>query len=92
MSKERTPRAAIRHRLNRVEGQVRGLGRMLDEDRYCIDILQQIQATKAALGKIETELLRLHAGECVDHALKEGTMAQKRAKIVELVDLFERVR
>lgn len=92
MSKERTPRASIRHRLNRVEGQVRGLGRMLDEDRYCIDILQQIQATKAALSKVETELLRLHAGECVDHALKEGTMAQKRAKIVELVDLFERVR
>ena len=47
---------------------------------------------KAALVKVETELLRLHARECVDHALKEGTMAEKREKIVELVDLFERVR
>lgn len=65
---------------------------MLEEDRYCIDILQQIQATKAALKKVETELLRAHAHECVDHALKKGTMAQKREKIVELVDLFERVR
>jgi DNA-binding FrmR family transcriptional regulator len=92
MTSNRTPRVAIRHRLKRVEGQVRALDRMLEEDRYCIDILQQMQATKAALKKAETELLRLHAQECVDHALKSGTMAQKREKIVELVDLFERVR
>lgn len=85
-------RAAIRRRLKRIEGQVRGLTRMLDEDRYCIDILRQIQATAAALKKAETELLRVHAGECVDEALREGTIADKRAKIVELVDLFERVR
>lgn len=85
-------RAAIRRRLKRVEGQVRGLSRMLDEDRYCIDILQQIQATRAALKKAETELLRVHAQECVDEALREGTIGEKREKIVELVDLFERVR
>lgn len=85
-------RVAIRRRLKRIEGQVRGLIRMLDEDRYCIDVLQQIQATSAALKKAETELLRVHAGECVDDALREGTMAEKREKIVELVDLFERVR
>lgn len=85
-------RAAIRRRLKRIEGQVRGLARMLDEDRYCIDILRQIQATSAALKKAETELLRVHAGECVDDALREGTIAEKREKIVELVDLFERVR
>ncbi|MGH8193221.1 MAG: metal-sensitive transcriptional regulator [Woeseiaceae bacterium] len=86
------PRRAIAQRLNRIEGQVRGLGRMLDEDRYCIDILQQIQAVKAALKKAETELLRVHARECVDDALKSGTIGEKRNKIVELVDLFERVR
>jgi CsoR family transcriptional regulator, copper-sensing transcriptional repressor len=85
-------RAAIRRRLKRIEGQVRGLARMLDEDRYCIDILQQIQATAAALKKTETELLRVHAAQCVDDALREGTIAEKREKIVELVDLFERVR
>ena len=63
---------------------------MLEEDRYCIDILHQVQATKAALTKVETELLRDHAEMCVDDALKRGTL--KRDKIVELVGLFERVR
>ncbi len=79
-------------RLKRIEGQVKGIVRMLEEDRYCIDILHQIQATKAALTKAETELLRAHAGECVDAALRQGTIKEKRKKIVELVDLFERVR
>lgn len=85
-------RAAIARRLNRIEGQVRGLNRMLEEDRYCIDILHQLQATKAALTKVETELLRSHAHACVDDALQTGTLDEKREKIVELVDLFERVR
>ena len=86
------PRQAIARRLNRIEGQVRGLSRMLDEDRYCIDILQQIQAVKVALKKAETELLRVHARECVDEALRSGTIRERRDKIVELVELFERVR
>lgn len=85
-------RRAIARRLNRIEGQVRGLARMLEEDRYCIDILHQIQAVKAALKKAETELLRAHARECVDDALKSGTIHERRDKIVELVRLFERVR
>lgn len=92
LSDKEQPRHAIARRLSRIEGQVRGLSRMLDEDRYCIDILQQVQAVKAALKKAETELLRVHAGECIDHALKSGTMSERRKKIVELVDLFERVR
>ncbi len=85
-------RFSIVKRLNRIEGQVKGLVRMLEDDRYCIDILHQIQATKAALTKAETELLRAHASECVDSALRQGTVQEKRKKIVELVDLFERVR
>ncbi len=89
MSENRQP---IIKRLNRIEGQVKGIVRMLEEDRYCIDILHQIQAIKAALTKAETELLRAHAGECVDAALRQGTVQEKRKKIVELVDLFERVR
>jgi CsoR family transcriptional regulator, copper-sensing transcriptional repressor len=92
MSGKDQARQAIARRFKRIEGQVRGLGRMLDEDRYCIEILQQIQAVKAALKKAETELLRAHAGECVDAALRSGTIGEKRTKIVELVDLFERVR
>lgn len=85
-------RAPVIRRLNRIEGQVRGLARMVEEDRYCIDILHQLQATKAALSRVETLLLRAHASDCVDDALKSGTIAEKREKIVELVDLFERVR
>ena len=85
-------RGSVVKRLKRIEGQVKGLVRMVEEDRYCIDILHQIQATKAALTKAETELLRAHAGECVDAALRQGTVREKRKKIVELVDLFERVR
>lgn len=92
MTEKEQPRQAIARRLNRIEGQVRGLGRMLEEDRYCIDILHQIQAVKAALKKVETELLRAHARECVDDALKSGTIRERRDKIVELVELFERVR
>ena len=87
-----TSRQAIVRRLNRIEGQVKGLSRMLESDRYCIDILHQIQATKAALTKVETELLRAHARDCVDEALEQGSLVEQREKIVELVDLFERVR
>ena len=65
---------------------------MLESDRYCIDILHQIQAAKAALKKVESELLRVHARECVDEALTNGSVEEQREKIVELVNLFERVR
>ena len=78
-------RQSIVKRLNRIEGQVKGVVRMLEEDRYCIDILHQIQAIKAALTKAETELLRAHAGECVDAALRQGTVQEKRKKIVEQI-------
>ncbi len=92
MNEQSPERIAIAKRFRRIEGQARALGRMVEEDRYCIDILHQIQAAKAALTKAETELLRIHAHECVDEAMKSGTIAKKRKKIVELVDLFERVR
>ncbi|NNE04733.1 MAG: metal-sensitive transcriptional regulator [Xanthomonadales bacterium] len=85
-------RDAVVKRLKRIEGQVKGIGRMLEEDRYCIDILHQIQAVKKALSRAETELLRTHAAACVDEALASGSKASKREKIIELVDLFERVR
>ncbi len=81
---------ALVKRLNRIEGQVRGLKGMLEADRYCIDILHQVQATKAALTKVESELLRVQARKCVDAALQTGTIDEQREKIVELVDLFER--
>ena len=55
----------IQKRLNRIEGQVRGIGRMVDEDKYCIDILTQVGAAKSALDKVALELMRDHARHCL---------------------------
>ncbi|MFW6092725.1 MAG: metal-sensitive transcriptional regulator [Pseudomonadota bacterium] len=83
--------SAIR-RLKRIEGQVRGVARMLEEDRYCIDVLQQLKAIKAALAKAESEILRSHAASCVEDAIASGDVDDQRRKFRELVTLFEGVR
>src|SRR5262249_11752275 len=61
-------KTSCRKRLSRIEGQVRGLSRMVDEDRYCIDIVTQISAVRAALRRVEEEVLRDHVAHCVEHA------------------------
>jgi DNA-binding FrmR family transcriptional regulator len=78
------------NRLNRVEGQVRGIARMVEEDRYCIDVLTQLQAVRAALSKVETEMLRDHLGHCVEGAIVSGDKDQQRQKAAELIQLLER--
>ena len=78
------------NRLRRIEGQTRGIARMVEEDRYCIDILTQIQAVTAALKKVEDQILREHVEHCVEHALKSGDDAEKNAKIDELLTVFSR--
>ncbi|HWA63272.1 MAG TPA: metal-sensitive transcriptional regulator [Caulobacteraceae bacterium] len=78
------------NRLNRVAGQVKGVARMVEEDRYCIDILTQIQAIRAALGKVEAELLRDHIGHCVHGAFTSGNADEQRAKTEELIEILER--
>ncbi len=77
-------------RLARIEGQVRGVIRMVEEERYCIDVLNQIQAVKAALTKVENEVLKGHAAHCVAHAIKSGSARDQREKFDELVELFSR--
>ncbi len=84
--------AATVRRLKRIEGQVRGLARMIEEDRYCIDVLQQVNAVKAALLKVESEVLKAHAASCVEEAIESGDPEQQRRKFNELVLLFEGVR
>jgi DNA-binding FrmR family transcriptional regulator len=79
-------------RLNRIAGQVQGLARMVAEDRYCMDILHQVQAVKAALAKAEAEILRDHAAQCVHEAIRAGDPLQTQQKLDELVDLFDRSR
>jgi CsoR family transcriptional regulator, copper-sensing transcriptional repressor len=77
-------------RLARIEGQVRGIIRMVEEERYCIDVLNQIEAVKAALSRVGIEVLKGHAGHCVAHAIKSGNARDQREKFDELVELFSR--
>jgi CsoR family transcriptional regulator, copper-sensing transcriptional repressor len=80
-----TTRAAVVARLRRIEGQVGGLLRMVDEDRYCVDILTQINAVRAALHKVEEQILRDHVSHCVAGAIATGDVVEQRNKIEELV-------
>ncbi len=81
--------AALR-RLKRIEGQVRGLIRMVEDDRYCIDIVTQIAAARAALRKVEEEVLRDHVAHCVEHAIASGNKAEQRRKVAELMEVLGR--
>lgn len=85
-------KAAILNRLKRIEGQVRGVAQMVADDRYCIDILHQVQAVKAALSKAESEILKDHAACCVSEAIASGDTTEQRVKFNELIDLFEKVK
>jgi DNA-binding FrmR family transcriptional regulator len=83
-------KAAVQKRLSRIEGQVRGLSRMVDEDRYCIDIVTQIAAVRAALRRVEEEVLRDHVAHCVHGAIASGDRAEQRKKIEELMQVLVR--
>ena len=87
---QKDTKAAIQKRLNRIEGQVRGLSRMVEEDRYCIDVVTQISAVRAALRRAEEEILRDHVGHCVEHAITSGDKRDQRKKIAEIIDVLSR--
>jgi DNA-binding FrmR family transcriptional regulator len=80
------------NRLKRIEGQVRGIAKMVEEDRYCMDILHQMQAVKSALAKVESRILKDHAACCVSEAIATGDPEEQREKFDELVDLFEKMK
>ncbi|EAQ35731.1 hypothetical protein NB311A_04923 [Nitrobacter sp. Nb-311A] len=84
-------KASCQKRLNRIEGQVRGLAKMVDEDRYCIDIVTQISAVRSALRRVEEQILKDHVAHCVEHAINSGDKADQRRKIAELMDVVGRV-
>jgi DNA-binding FrmR family transcriptional regulator len=77
-------------RLKRIEGQVRGISRMVDEDRYCIDVITQISAVRAALRRVEEAVLRDHVAHCVEHAITAGNATEQRKKVAELMEVFAR--
>ncbi len=89
---ERANKTTLANRLSRIEGQVRGIIKMVDEDRYCIDVLTQLQAVRAALAKGETTMLRDHLGHCIEGAIVNGDVAEQRAKAAEIIQLLDRAR
>ena len=88
----RPDKPALLNRLKRVEGQIRGVTRMIEEDRYCIEVLTQIQAVRAALKRVESEMLKTHLGHCIESAIIAGDVDGQRRKAEELVQLLVRSR
>src|SRR6516164_9790645 len=83
-------KASMMKRLKRIEGQVRGLARMVEDDRYCIDIITQISAVRAALRRAEEEILADHVTHCVEDAIASGNKAEQRRKVTELTTVLRR--
>lgn len=83
-------KAKTRARLRRIEGQVQGLQRMLDNDAYCVDILLQISAVQGALEQVQRLLLGRHIESCVADALRSGSKSERQQKVEELLDVFSR--
>ena len=80
------------NRFSRIAGQVQGIAQMVLDERYCIDILHQIQAVKSALARAESEVLRDHAACCVAEAIASGDPIEQRTKLDEIVELFDKAK
>jgi DNA-binding FrmR family transcriptional regulator len=85
-------KAKVLGRLRRIEGQVQGLQRMVDNEAYCVDILMQIAAAQGALEQVEKLLLGRHIESCVADAVRSGSKSERQQKIDELLDVFARFR
>jgi DNA-binding FrmR family transcriptional regulator len=83
-------KSALLNRLNRIEGQVRGVARMVEDERYCIDVLTQLRAVRAALARVESELLKNHLDHCIESAIVAGDAVEQRKKAGELIELLGR--
>ena len=78
--------------LRRIEGQIRGVQKMIGDRKYCIDILNQIQAVKGALARIEENILKKHLESCVSEAIKGTCEEEKQQKMDEVLKLLQRMR
>ena len=83
-------RKNARTRLARIEGQVRGLARMIADDRYCIDVITQTQAVRAALARVEQLVLQDHVEHCVADAVASGDKLERKQKIEELIGVLKK--
>jgi DNA-binding FrmR family transcriptional regulator len=80
-------KASNLRRLSRIEGQLRGIQRMVEEDRYCVDILTQLSSAQEALRAVARSLMRNHLSHCMTHAIKSGTNQEKEAMYDEVLDM-----
>ncbi|WP_299821785.1 metal-sensitive transcriptional regulator [uncultured Jannaschia sp.] len=83
---------AVQKRLSRLSGQVQGVARMVDEDRYCVDILNQTAAIRSALRAVERLIIEDHARTCMEDAIVAGDQDRQRIMFQEVVALLEKVR
>jgi len=86
---DETQQQSIVTRLNRVEGQIRGIRRMVQEPRLCVEILQQLSAAEAALNRISLAVVKFHVERCVPDGIAQGD-PEKTRRLTELVDIFDR--
>jgi CsoR family transcriptional regulator, copper-sensing transcriptional repressor len=86
---DETQQQAIVTRLNRIEGQIRGIRKMVQEPRLCVDILQQLAAAEAALNRISLAVFKFHVERCVPDGISQGD-PEKTKRLAELVDIFDR--
>ena len=83
-------KSSVLKRLKRIEGQVRGLSRMVSDDLKCLDIVTQLSAARAALRRGEEEILADHVAHCVEHAIASGNKSEQRRKVSELMEVLGR--
>jgi CsoR family transcriptional regulator, copper-sensing transcriptional repressor len=84
-----TQQQSLVTRLNRVEGQIRGIRRMVQEPRLCVELLQQLSAAEAALNRISLAVFKFHVERCVPDGIVQGD-PEKTRRLAELVDIFDR--
>ena len=92
MIHDKRNREAVLKRLSRLNGQVQGVARMVEEERYCVDILNQTAAIRSALRAVERLLIEDHARTCMEEAITAGDQERQRVMFQEIVGLLEKVR
>ncbi len=81
-------KASNLRRLSRIEGQIRGIQRMVEDDRYCADILMQVSSAQEALRAVARSLMRNHLAHCASHAIRTGSEEEKQAMYDELLEMI----
>ena len=82
----------VTNRLSRIKGQVGGIQRMVEDERYCVDVLTQVAAVLSALRRVEDRILSAHMHTCVAGAMRSGDAVEQNQKVDELIDLLDKFR